>query len=82
MKMKLSGVIAVALAVLSVCNAAVISNIQPSSGSTAGGTLVSVFGSGFERGGVEGQTIVYIGNQLCETVLGGLPSRSFFPKRK
>ena len=43
-----------------------ITDISPNEGSLAGGTLVTISGAGFERGGIEGITTVYIGNEICK----------------
>ena len=30
------------------------------------GTLITITGAGFERGGLEGLTVAYVGSQLCD----------------
>lgn len=45
---------------------AVVTSIFPAQGSLGGGTRVTISGAGFMRRGVEGHTMVYIGNELCQ----------------
>eukprot|EP00729_Bicosta_minor_P006976 gene6976-5684_t len=52
---------------------AVINSIEPkaygsTSGSLAGGTLITIHGSGFQRGGVVGSTDVYVGALRCDVI--------------
>lgn len=47
---------------------AVITGLLPQKGSLLGGTRVVVFGSGFGRDGKQGQTTVYVGNDVCTAV--------------
>eukprot|EP00038_Savillea_parva_P003003 m.119932 g.119932 ORF g.119932 m.119932 type:complete len:4300 (+) comp11038_c0_seq7:960-13859(+) len=47
---------------------AVIHSVSPSNGSIAGGTLVTIQGSGFQRGGIVGGTNVFIGHLECEVI--------------
>ena len=46
----------------------VISQISPQYGSLAGGTLLTISGSGFARGGIVGSTDVYIGALRCDVI--------------
>ena len=45
-----------------------ISQIYPQYGSLAGGTLLTISGSGFARGGIVGSTDVYIGALRCDII--------------
>jgi plastocyanin len=52
---------------------AVITSIEPKTGGTttgslAGGTLLTIHGSGFQRGGVVGSTDVYVGALRCDII--------------
>ena len=47
---------------------ALITGVYPSVGSTAGGTRVTIVGSGFLRAGTSGSTTVTIGGQTCAEV--------------
>ena len=47
-------------------SAATVSALQTQRGSLGGGTYLSIWGSGFARGGRDGQTVVYVGNDVCE----------------
>jgi len=54
---------------LTQCDAsAVVNAIQATTGSIMGGTYFSVWGAGFNRGGVEGKTVVFVGSSECATV--------------
>lgn len=52
--------IAAAVLATSVSDAAVVNSITPPRGSLAGGTLVTIWGSGFNRDGMEGSTRAYV----------------------
>ena len=43
----------------------VVSSIKPNCGSIQGGTMITITGAQFARNGIDGQTLVYIGVQLC-----------------
>eukprot|EP00035_Acanthoeca_spectabilis_P007825 m.144226 g.144226 ORF g.144226 m.144226 type:complete len:4359 (-) comp14100_c0_seq10:3061-16137(-) len=47
---------------------AVIHSISPTNGSIGGGTLVTITGSGFQRGGIVGGTNVFIGHLACPVI--------------
>lgn len=46
----------------------VLSGVQAVQGSLAGGTFLTVWGTGFHAGGMEGVTNVFIGNSLCPSI--------------
>ena len=46
-------------------SAAAVSALQTQRGSLGGGTYLSIWGSGFARGGRDGQTVVYVGSDVC-----------------
>ena len=46
----------------------VLNRITPHLGSYAGGTQITIFGSGFLRQGMAGATTVYIGTKICQTI--------------
>jgi hypothetical protein len=52
-----------------VAQGALLSTVEPRYGSMAGGTEISLYGSGFARNGLEGSTTVFVGNQECEVNL-------------
>ena len=47
---------------------AVIYGMTPTSGSTAGGTLLTITGVNFMRDGTDGETFVFLASQVCEYV--------------
>jgi len=57
-----------ALAVLARAQEISLEGIDPLSGSLAGGTLLTVFGSGFPVSEVERPSTIYIGNSACHVV--------------
>jgi hypothetical protein len=49
-------------------NLAVVNSLQNTRGSTEGGTLLTIWGSGFSIAGQRGSVHVYLGTSLCRTV--------------
>lgn len=53
---------------LQVAHAAVLYSVEPTTGSLAGGTMVTLRGSGFQRDGIVGSTDVFIGHMRCDII--------------